>query len=267
MRNDSLTEMYYPMVFTPPERLSYGLKNREARLLREELKHIRTGSLFIDYYKDRTYFTEYRNGARRRITKNTDRVYALARRAYITKRIKYLQGFDNGEMKKLLEKFQGAGLEISRIVMTQAQYKWANAKYERKSQRRDALLYSSPKGVRFRSKSEFLIGSTAEKYHLPYRTEPHLYLDGRWYHPDFVFMLPDNRLVILEHFGRTDLDEYMMDLIERLRIYENNGLILGVSVFVTFEQHTVSEDKVLSLLRRIISSDVPEICARYFIGR
>lgn len=252
----------YPLVFTPPWEMANALLKRELALLSNELKNIKTGSLYIDHSNGRTFFIEYRKGERKRITKQPHRIYGLARREYIKGRINYLKTGDCSEIKKSLEKFHHAGLDISRIVMTRPQRKLISESYERKQNRSDDLIYKSPGGIYFRSKSEMLIGTLLEELHIPYRTEPRLFLNGIVFHPDFMIMLPDNRLAILEHCGRTDLDEYLINMLERLRTYEANGLTLGVSVFVTFEQHTVSQENVMEIIDKIIRSSIPDVCSR-----
>lgn len=83
MRNNRFNPDEYPLVFTPIKKLSCELCERELKLLKEELKHIKSGSLFIEYIRGKAYFIEYRNRQRQRITKHPNRVYGLARREYI----------------------------------------------------------------------------------------------------------------------------------------------------------------------------------------
>ena len=54
--------------------------------------------------------------------------------------------------------------------------------------------------------------------------------------PDFTILNVKKREeVYYEHFGMMDQLEYCKNALERIEQYENNGILLGERLFVTFE--------------------------------
>ena len=92
-----------------------------------------------------------------------------------------------------------------------------------------------------RTKSEQTLGNLLERLHIPYRYETTVRINGIDYHPDFLIMLPNGRLIIIEHTGRMDLDEYNDSLIARLKAYDSIGLLIGRDIFFSFERDTRDE--------------------------
>ena len=70
-------------------------------------------------------------------------------------------------------------------------------------------------------------------------------------------MLPDGRLVILEHVGRMDLREYDEDLIVRLQAYDSIGLMIGRNVFMTFNHDIREEARVKEVLFQMLTCNPP----------
>ena len=106
-----------------------------------------------------------------------------------------------------------------------------------------------------RTKSEQKIGNLLELLHIPYRYETELVINNRAYHPDFIIMLPDGRLVILEHVGRMDLREYDEDLVTRLQAYDSIGLMIGREVFFSFEHDTREDALIKEVLFNILTAN------------
>ena len=65
-------------------------------------------------------------------------------------------------------------------------------------------------------------------------------------------MTVDGRKIILEHFGRMDLNEYVSAAVDRLMAYSFQGLALGHNVFLSFEPDVRSRDAFLPILYRIM---------------
>ena len=90
-------------------------------------------------------------------------------------------------------------------------------------------------GYYVRSKSE---GSLLEIY---FKKEIAMHYDelvkmGSVYiSPDFIVLKPDGSIIIHEHLGRMDLEEYRDRMYEKLEIYRANGFILGKNLLLTFD--------------------------------
>ena len=70
-------------------------------------------------------------------------------------------------------------------------------------------------------------------------------------------MLPDGRLVILEHVGRMDLKEYNEDLVVRLQAYDSAGLMLGRNVFMSFNHDVREEARIKEIVFQMLTSNPP----------
>lgn len=234
---------------------------RKARVLHEELKGLEAahhGKLNMRKKGEKYFFWEYSHGRQRGITKDIDKIYSMARRDYLWL---YLSDSreDNFEewregLDKLLHSFATAGLELSRITLTEKQYNWALHPQSSKPDRRDGLRYKTANGVLVRSKSEQFIGNMLEAYGIPYRYEPELRIGNRIFHPDFVIMTVDGQKIILEHFGRMDLKEYAAAAIDRLMAYSFHGLALQRDVFVSFEPNVRSREDFMPILYSILAA-------------
>ena len=98
-------------------------------------------------------------------------------------------------------------------------------------------------GLRVRSKAEAMIGTQMEHFHMMFRPEPQIVLEGRVFFADFEVFLPKiRRRIYIEHFGKMDDPEYRAKAMYKIRNYHKAGLYLGVNFFFTWE----SKDKPLA---------------------
>ena len=254
---------------TQTNRISNRLGS-ELDVLRKEMNSISDGKLYIRYRGELVIFNERRNGKMHGITRNRDLVYALARRQYLKLSVElFEQILEEGwtteveriierlypPIEALLKKYEEAGLDIDMIIMTPNQRIWNSDRHSQKNTRREELIYPTKGGIYMRSKSERMIGDLLELLHIPYRYETELVINNRAYHPDFIIMLPDDRLVILEHVGRMDLREYDADLITRLQAFDRIGLLIARDVFFSFEHDTKEDLLVKEVLFQILTSN------------
>lgn len=94
-------------------------------------------------------------------------------------------------------------------------------------------------GTHVRSKSEALIADRLFLAGIPYAYEVQTYLengDKKHVFPDFTILDRKTRKTIIwEHFGKMDSPNYFSEVVNKLKIYEQNNYYLGVNFFVTFE--------------------------------
>ena len=115
----------------------------------------------------------------------------------------------------------------------------------------DQLIYTSPNGIKVRSKSELFIASELELSGVPYRYEAALALEGRYYYPDFTILSPkDNQVIYWEHFGKPDDPVYAASINEKLSVYRRNKIIPFHNLIETYEMPGIPFDA--HLIRRII---------------
>lgn len=107
------------------------------------------------------------------------------------------------------------------------------------------------KNENVRSKSEVLIANELFNANKPYKYEHPLTLSGITYYPDFTVLNTRTRKEMLwEHLGKLDSTDYVSRNLNKLRIYESHGIILGKNLIITCEDssHPLS---VLSIRKKI----------------
>ena len=99
------------------------------------------------------------------------------------------------------------------------------------------LKHESSAGRWLRSKSEADWDDELTEAGALFRYDSEIRLkSGKVIYADFVVLLPaENRLVIIEHFGRMDDPSYAMKNMRRLQEYAESGYILGRDLFFTME--------------------------------
>ena len=114
---------------------------------------------------------------------------------------------------------------------------WKNTPYTSKNISDDTPKFFTNRKEQVRSKSEVLIANLLDNLGIPYRYEARLVLpDNTVIHPDFT--LPDvlNREdIYFEHFGMADDPVYAERMIQRLELYEANGIFPGSRLLLSFE--------------------------------
>ena len=88
---------------------------------------------------------------------------------------------------------------------------------------------------------------------VPYKYECPIMIDGKVIHPDFSMKrMSDNKIIYHEHCGMMDDPEYFKDLVERISLYNQAGILQGNRLTFTFE----TSDKPLDI--RIIDRLIDE---------
>ena len=113
--------------------------------------------------------------------------------------------------------------------------RWLAVEYIGKSEVEDDIV--TERGECVRSKSEKIIADKLNMLNIPYRYEYPLMLDnGKTVYPDFTILkMPERKEVYFEHFGMIDDEEYFEHMIYKLNSYENNGIYMGINLFITYE--------------------------------
>lgn len=99
----------------------------------------------------------------------------------------------------------------------------------------------SKKGEQVRSKSEKIMADMFFDQNIPYKYECPLKLKNQYFYPDFTFLSPYNRKEIYwEHFGMMGDENYAEKAINKIAIYEENNILFGENLIVTFEAKNTS---------------------------
>ena len=104
----------------------------------------------------------------------------------------------------------------------------------------DALVYSTDRGEKVRSKSEMMIANLLYAMQLPYQYEKPLKLDGKLVYPDFTILDMTTRTeVYFEHFGLMDEVDYQTSALSKIERYEMAGKKVGKDFLFSFESKQV----------------------------
>ena len=95
-------------------------------------------------------------------------------------------------------------------------------------------------GEHVRSKSEKIIADELFRLGIPYIYEAPLNLADKTniitLHPDFTAMNKSSgKIYYIEHFGKMDDKEYISGAINKLDLYERNGILLGKNLIILHE--------------------------------
>ena len=137
--------------------------------------------------------------------------------------------------KKLPEELR-TGVEPVILGNEQDAREWMNEPFIGKPFKDDAPVYKTIKGERVRSKSEVMIADRMFFRGVPYKYECPIMIEGQVIHPDFTMKrMSDNKLIYHEHCGRMDDPEYVNDLVERVNLYNQAGIMQGNRLTFSFE--------------------------------
>ena len=106
----------------------------------------------------------------------------------------------------------------------------------------EAPFIRSNRGERVRSKSEKIIADKYYKLGIPYKYEKPLVVSKQTkritIRPDFTTLNKRTRIQRYhEHLGRMDDPQYVQKALEKIRLYEENGIFIGEQLILTFESY------------------------------
>lgn len=129
---------------------------------------------------------------------------------------------------------------------------WMSVNYQGKEFRNDFPEFYTSTGIRVRSKSEILIADMLNKLHVPYKYECPLLLQGLGtIFPDFTILNVHHRKeMYLEHLGMMDDQAYAEGALQRILLYEQNGIYPGKQLILLHEtsSHPLNTKEMEKLL-------------------
>lgn len=241
------------------------IRPEKRKQIEGELRNLPDGNLHLYHRGDRTYFYDEVDNKRRGISKDPELIYALARRKYLTLLLQKKAANDS-RINKLLEHYEMAKLDISRITLSAEQYGWAQKDYRRNKMNIEDLIFETYSGIHVRSKSEQKIANEMEKKGVPYRYEMAVEIEVDWmqgvsgaaqgkyktYYPDFVIMTSSGELIFWEHLGRMDIEGYRNHNMEKIAAYRQGGVCSIDQLILTYERDIQRSDEI----ERIIESRI-----------
>lgn len=240
------------------KKLDNLIKTEETILLmlRHELNATRGGKLYVKKAKDKVFYTEYSHGKEVGIGHNKDRVYKLARRNYVStqyelsrsyidllKKIYNLLDADKAisSITSKLAQYESLHLDMSRILFSRNEQNWLTKPYERNPAYPKELKFSTTKNKLMRTKSELIIANRLEHYNIPYLPEMPLWFEYNMYpiYPDFTILKSNGDIVIWEHMGRMDKEDYFIKNSRKIIEYRQNGYSQNTNLIITLEEDII----------------------------
>lgn len=226
--------------------------------MEKELSHAPEGNVLVKRYKKSVQFY-YRNDSKDRNgtympVAERERAIALVQKAYNKKMLvtareqweildSFLKRYDPDALMNVFKKesvLRQAYLRTYELPDEQYIKAWEAVEYEKKPINDNVPLHYTEKKERVRSKSEVMIANALLQAKLPYRYECQLRLDSRVIYPDFTILrMRDRKEVYWEHFGMMDDTEYLNAALQRISMYETNGIFPGEQLVLTFETYRV----------------------------
>lgn len=218
----------------------------------DRLENIPLGRLELGKSNGIVQYILYKDGKRIYLPKKDIKlVKKLAQKTYdervlrcVNKRLsqieRFLKDYEDNEIENLYlrENVQRRKLiEPVELTFQQRLNQWLTEPYVGMGFHGDAPVILSNKGLRVRSKSEKIMADYFDSMGIQYKYECPLELKpyGAVY-PDFTFLSSrTGEEIYWEHEGMMDKPEYARTAVQKIELYESNGIFPGENLILTFE--------------------------------
>lgn len=133
---------------------------------------------------------------------------------------------------------------------------WEEKEYTGKEFSDEMPVILTEKGERVRSKSEKIMADYFFRKGIPYKYECPLFLKGiGTVYPDFTFLTKKaGKEIYWEHNGKMDDPVYAKNAIRKIKAYENNGILQGERLILTYEtgQDILNTSEIEMLVKRFL---------------
>lgn len=193
---------------------------------------------------------------RKGISKDKDRILMLVRKKYLGQAISNLKK-DIDSLDRLIKEYTETDeisvmkdfiemhpeLEAGLFYGRQSDEDWAKDYAAQSNYRKKGLKQTYATGTKMRSKSELIIASRLEKFHIPFRYENKLNEVDVDRIPDFTIRRPrDGKIIYWEHVGMSGNEGYMSGFAQRMAEYENIDIVPWDNLIITYDQEGNSID-------------------------
>ena len=225
------------------------------KILNERAEDIPEGTLRIIKRKEGVQYYHRGKGLRNNGTyipkEKMNLAVSLAQKAYNQKILRYTEKilfYLNGllvhfEEDKIDRIFNSQHPERQKLIIPvvptyqQRLEEWIHKPYIGKGFQDNTPVIMTNGGIRVRSKTEKIMADYFESIGLTFKYECPLQLEQhRVIYPDFTFLSPrTGREVYWEHEGMLDNPDYAKTAVQKIEMYEMNGLYPGEDLILTFE--------------------------------
>ena len=231
------------------KKLEIILENEKIRLKQMEsiFSKLPKGKLYTRTVRGKKYFSVYLNGKEKGITHDQELV----------------EQFKTKEtLETNIDSTANTCSLISSVIDSLSNYScndpisicWSKEKYDSNPYKAEHLIFKTLKGHLVRSKSERFIADTLYMLNIPYRYECFLDLGGHIIYPDFMILKPNSELLLWEHFGLLDNEEYLKSCLIKLKRYNENGYCLHRNLICTTEKDIKDKKVIEDIIQRFYFS-------------
>ncbi|MBQ6362084.1 MAG: hypothetical protein IJJ25_13190 [Lachnospiraceae bacterium] len=132
---------------------------------------------------------------------------------------------------------------------------WEDEEYETNPGFPENLIVPATGGLMVRSKSEAFIAHELKRRNIPFRYECALELNGMIHYPDYTVLQPEHLVILIwEHFGMMDVEEYRQSAARKIKTYIENGYTPGKDLIMTFESkdHPMDIQQIIDVIENQI---------------
>lgn len=244
-------------------------EEEKKKHLLSELKSLPKGNLLIRKKNNDYFFSHKIEGQEKGIKRDKELIRRLARKCYIKKQIAqcetnscalkaaldYIESSKNAKPKILYKStYERMKTVFSPIEysISEKEYQWISDPCEKNPFKPEYLRYKTKSGIMVRSKSERAIADKLTEYDIIYQYEIKLEVGGKVYYPDFTILTSDGKIVLWEHFGLMDNNDYFIKACSKIENYRKLGYVTHTNLICTYEDDMVSEDILESIIDRYL---------------
>jgi len=245
---------------------AHGLQ-AQIHALEKEIDSISGGRIICRKTKNRIRFSERIGDKEHTITRNTDRIWQLTRKHYIQEELEILHNnldtlmycksnYIDADFDVILSRLADHHplLPAESILTNYKTEKnsWADEPYEKNPFHPEHLKFITTNGTLVRSKSERDIANALQALNIPHKYDMKITCGDQVYYADFVIQCPDGRIVIWEHFGRTDDKVYCAKNEVRIKDYIAMGYRPWKNLIWTTESDMHDPANIRKIIDRFI---------------
>ena len=237
----------------------------EIDAIKRELKALPAGCLV----KRGPFYYLKTDKTQKGITKNKDKLMQLARKAYLSRRLRNLEWnysllTKNAEryktedpeeiIRELPSSYQALPINYFFHPSVKEQTEQLAKRNENQTPYRpELLIYLTRSGIRVRSKSERTIADLLCQNEIPYRYEAELSFGDSFITPDFTINRPyDGKLFLWEHLGLMDREEYRSHTNKKLALYNRYGYYPFENLICTYEHDLQNPSYLQAIIETLL---------------
>lgn len=214
-----------------------------------ELKKMPEGKLITRKKGEKIYYTCKHSSHEHGISKDKILLETLFRKMFLTLSIEIRS--DNIFILK--EAFKSIFNNINKISSSKhsslcsyskIEIDWINSCSSQNSYALEHLIYKCNNGLMVRSKSERTIVNKLLEYGIIFKYEAPIEIGGFLYYPDFTILKKDGTIVLWEHFGLMNNEEYLVKSLQKIRKYKTKGFVQYKNLICT-EEDDIKDESIL----------------------